>query len=130
MYRLGPHQSHLGNEHQAERRSGAEHDEDGDDDEGGVLLLPQHEGQGRADHAHDHHVVDAHADVLGVVQGRDADVPCLPGQKTTEGLQKKRQTLINYLNHSINTLLQHVKSELVAISHYLKATVQSRSTFS
>lgn len=42
MYRLGPHQSHLGNEHQAQRGRRAEHYEDGYNDEGSILLFSQY----------------------------------------------------------------------------------------
>lgn len=94
MYRLGPHQSHLGNEHQAEGGRRAEHDEDGDDDEGRVLLLSQHEGERGPDHAHDDHVVHAHADVLGVVEGGNAHVPSLPRQKAAERLWKRKSILL------------------------------------
>ena len=49
-------------------------------------LVPDEEGDGRAARAHDDDVVDAHADVLGVVQGRYADLACLPRQETAERL--------------------------------------------
>lgn len=42
MYRLGPHQSHLGNEHQAQSSRRAEHYEDRYDDEGSILLFSQY----------------------------------------------------------------------------------------
>ncbi|GFY72528.1 hypothetical protein TNIN_456651 [Trichonephila inaurata madagascariensis] len=90
MYRLGPHQSHLGNEHQAQGSSGTEHDENGNNDEGRVLLFSENKRERGPNNAHYDDVVDAHTDVLGIVEGRDADVPCFPGEKTTKGLIKRK----------------------------------------
>ena len=77
---------HLRDKHEAERSGSAEDDKEGDDDEGGRLLLVQHEGHGHAQDTHDRHVVDGHAHVLGVVQGRDLDLTGLPRQEGSEEL--------------------------------------------
>lgn len=79
--------TYLWHKNKAEGGGGAEDDEDGDHDEGGVLLVTEHEADGSAHDTHQYHVVDAHADVLGVVQRGDAHVPSLPRQKRSKNLQ-------------------------------------------
>lgn len=81
----------LGDEDQAERDGAAEDDDQGHDAELHVGLVPGQEGHGGADDAHDAHVVDAHADVLAVVEGRDAHVPGLPGQEAAEQLRGRQR---------------------------------------
>ena len=56
-------------------------------------LVPDEEGDGRAARAHDDDVVDAHAHVLGVVQGGYAHVAGLPRQKTAKRLQDTDETI-------------------------------------
>lgn len=80
----------LGNKDQAERDGAAEDDDQRHDAELDVGLVPGQEGHGRTDDAHDAHVVDAHPDVLAVVESRDAHVPGLPGQETAEQLERRR----------------------------------------
>ena len=62
---------------------------------GGILLVAQHKGQPGANNAHDDHVVHAHANVLGVVQRRYANVPSLPSQKYSNRLQQN--SLVSHL---------------------------------
>lgn len=80
--------SHLWHKHQAERDSAAENNNQGYDAELYVRLVASQEGHSGTDDAHDSHIVHAHPDVFAVVQSRDADVPRLPGQETTEQLQR------------------------------------------
>lgn len=49
-------------------------------------LVLDNKGDGGAARAHDDDVVDAEADVLGVVESRDAHVTRLPRQEAAEGL--------------------------------------------
>ena len=70
--------TYLRHEDQTECQSGAEYDEYGDDDEGGGLLVLQHEGDRHAEDAHDGHVVHRHPDVLGVIQRRNLNLSRLP----------------------------------------------------
>lgn len=79
----------LGDKDQAERDGAAEDDDQRHDAELDVGLVPGQEGHGRADDAHDAHVVDAHPDVLAVVESRDAHVPGLPGQEAAEQLERR-----------------------------------------
>lgn len=69
---------YLRHEHQAEGDGAAEDDDQGHDAELHIWLVPGQEGDGRPDDAHDPHVVDAHPDVLAVVERGDADVSGLP----------------------------------------------------
>lgn len=50
-------------------------------------MVAEHEGDGGPHDAHQYHVVDTHAHVLGVVQCGDTHVPSLPGQERSEDLQ-------------------------------------------
>lgn len=75
---------YLRHEHQAEGDGAAEDDDQGHDAELHVGLVPGQEGDGGPDDAHDAHVVDAHPDVLAVIECGDADVAGLPSQETTE----------------------------------------------
>ena len=81
--------SHLRDENEAEREGGAEEDErrhhDVPDD---LLLVAEHVTDGHAEHADDHHVVDGHSDVLGVVERRNADVAGLPDEEHAEDEQQ------------------------------------------
>lgn len=77
---------YLWHKNKAEGGGGAEDDEDGDHDEGSVLLVGKHEGDGGAHDTHEDNVVDAHADILGVVERGDADMPRLPCQERAEYL--------------------------------------------
>lgn len=70
--------TYLWHKDKAERGGSAEDDEDGHHDEGRVLLVAEHEGDGGSHDAHEYHVVDTHTHVLGVVQSRDANVSRLP----------------------------------------------------
>lgn len=79
MVRVGCwHCLYLGHKHQAEGDGAAEDDDQGHDAELHVGLVPGQEGDGGPDDAHDAHVVDAHPDVLAVVERGDADVARLP----------------------------------------------------
>lgn len=78
--------SDLGDEDQAERDGAAEYDDQRHDAELDVGLVAGQEGNGGTDDAHDAHVVDTHADVLAVVERRDADVAGLPGQEAAKEL--------------------------------------------
>ena len=69
---------YLWHKHQAKGDGAAEDDDQGHDAELHVRLVPRQEGDGGPDDAHDPHVVDAHANVLAVVEGGDADVAGLP----------------------------------------------------
>jgi len=81
-----PGGTYLWYEDKAEGTGGAEDDEYGYDDVGGVLVVTEYVGDRNSYHAHDHHIVDTHADVLTVIQGRDVDCTSLPGEETTEHL--------------------------------------------
>lgn len=98
----------LGNEDQAERDGATEDDHQGHDAELHVGLVPGQKGDGGADDAHDAHVVDAHPDVLAVVERRDAHVPGLPRQEAAEKLEgggategKKKQVKNGVVTRSI-----------------------------
>lgn len=69
---------YLGHKHQAEGDGAAEDDDQGHNAELHVGLVPGQEGDRRPDDAHDPHIVDAHPDVLAVVECRDADIAGLP----------------------------------------------------
>lgn len=71
--------THLRDKYQTERPSVAEDDERGDDDERSRLFLTQDEANGYSQDAHNRHVIDGDAYVLGVVQGGDLHLPRLPG---------------------------------------------------
>ncbi len=86
--RMSLKETDLRHENETKRDGGAEDDEEPDDEVGGVLLVLDDEGDGDAADAHDEHVVDAHPDVLGVVESRDADPPRLPGQEAAEDLSR------------------------------------------
>lgn len=81
--------THFWHKHQTERDGAAEDNDQCHDAELYVGLIPGQEGHGRPDDAHDAHVVNAHADVLAVVQGRNAHVSGLPGQETPKQLEEK-----------------------------------------
>lgn len=70
--------AYLWHKHQAEGDGAAEDDDQGHNAELHVGLVPGQEGDGGPDDAHDPHVVDAHPDVLAVVECWDADVAGLP----------------------------------------------------
>ena len=55
---------HLGHKHEAECEGCAEYYEHRDEHEGGVSLLLEDGRDGHAQHAHDHHVIEAHAHIL------------------------------------------------------------------
>lgn len=69
---------YLWHKHQAQRDGAAEDDDQGHNAELHVGLVPGQEGDGGPDDAHDPHVVDAHADVLAVVECWDAHIAGLP----------------------------------------------------
>lgn len=75
---------YLWHKHQAESDGAAEDDDQGHNAELHVGLVTCQEGDGGPDDAHDPHVVHTHADVLAVVEGRDAHVAGFPCQETTE----------------------------------------------
>lgn len=78
--------THLGNKDETESGRGAEDNEDRYDDKGGVLLIAQNVGQSGANNAHDDDVVDAHADVLGVIQSRYAHLTRFPREEDADRL--------------------------------------------
>ena len=80
--------THLGNEDETKRSSGAEDNKDWDDDEGRCLLLAEDEADRYTQHTHDGHVVDGHAHIFGVVQSGDLNLSRLPGKKCTKELKK------------------------------------------
>ena len=55
---------HLGHKHEAECEGCAEYYEHRDEHEGGVPLLLEDGRDGHAQHAHDDHVIEAHAHIL------------------------------------------------------------------
>lgn len=77
----------LGNKDQAERDGAAKDDHKGHDAELHIRLIPCQKRDGGTDDAHDAHVVNAHPDVLAVVECRDAHIPGLPCQETAKKLQ-------------------------------------------
>lgn len=83
--------SHLWHKHQTEGDCAAENNDKGYDAELHIRLIPRQEGHSCTDDAHDSHIVHTHPDVLAVIQSRDADVPCLPGQETTKQLQQNER---------------------------------------
>lgn len=83
--------THLGHEDKAEGGCRTEDDEHGDEDERGVLPVGQDDRDGGACDAHNYDVVHAQANVLRIVECRDGDVPCLPCQKGTEYLWRRRE---------------------------------------
>lgn len=85
--------THLGNKDETECGRRAEDNEDRYDDKGGVLLIAQYVGEAGADNAHDDDVVDAHADVLGVIQRRYAHLTRLPRQEDADRLSKIRKII-------------------------------------
>ena len=84
---------HLGSEDEADGCAGAEEDEESDDEEGGVGSVADEQRDGHAGGARDDDVVDAQADVLGVVERRDAHVARLPRQETAEHLPTTDSTV-------------------------------------
>ena len=50
--------------YQAQRSRGTENDEYGNDDERGILMVPQDEAHSHPEYAHDENVVDGHAHVF------------------------------------------------------------------
>ena len=86
--------SYLRNEHEAECARGAEDDEYGYDDVGCVLVIPEYVLYRHPYHAHDHHIVHAHAYVFTVIQSGDVHCTRLPGQETTKQLQQKTHTAL------------------------------------
>lgn len=107
-------QKYLWDKDQTKGRSWAKDDEDGDDDKRCILLITQDEGQASADHAHDHlhhvhhgtkkklsfplsatlldtyDVVNTHSDVLGVIEGRNGNMPRLPRQENAKSLSSEQ----------------------------------------
>ena len=61
---------HLWHKHEAESQGGAEYYEHRDEHEGGVPLLLQDGWDGHTQHAHDNHVIEAHAHILHVARGK------------------------------------------------------------
>ena len=80
--------TYLRHKDKAECNSCAEDDEQGDDEVGSIRTIFNDEGYRYSSHTHDDDVVDAHANVFGVVESRDAHMTSLPGQKTTKYLQQ------------------------------------------
>lgn len=77
----------LGNKDQTERDGAAKDDHKGHDAELHVGLVPRQKRDSGADDAHDANIVNAHPDVLAVVERRDAHVPGLPCQETAKKLE-------------------------------------------
>lgn len=82
---------YLWHKHQAEGDGAAEDDDQGHDAELHVRLVPGQEGDGCPDDAHDAHIVDAHPDVLAVVERGDADISGLPSQEAAEQLERRTE---------------------------------------
>ena len=59
---------YLWHKYEAEGARGTKYDENRNKDEGSVLMFIEDCRDGRPEDAHDGHVVDGHAHVLGVVQ--------------------------------------------------------------
>lgn len=59
-----PRSIHLRNKNEGHGEEAAEDDSEGDEGEGGVLLGGDNEGDRSRDEAQDHHVVDAHANLM------------------------------------------------------------------
>lgn len=66
-----------------------EDNEETDDNERGCWLVVDEKGHGGTANACDYHIIDAHADVLGVVQCRNGHLTRLPSEETTEHLHTK-----------------------------------------
>ena len=60
---------HLWHKHEAECEGCAEYYENRDQHEGGVPLFLEDGRDGHPQHAHDHHVIEAHAHILSGVRG-------------------------------------------------------------
>lgn len=74
-----PEAKYLRHKHQTEGDGAAEDYDQSHDAELHIGLVPGQEGDSGANDTHDSHVVDAHPDVLAVVESGDADVAGLPG---------------------------------------------------
>ena len=71
---------HLWHKHEAESQGGAEYYEHRDEHEGGVPLLLQDGWDGHTQHAHDHHVIETHANILHVARGKYVTIAEARGQ--------------------------------------------------
>ena len=85
---------YLWHKDQTQRPRRAKYDENGNDDERGVLVVLQDEIHSHPEHAHDAHVVERHAHVLGIVQGGNLHLSCFPSQKGTKKLQRKEYDVV------------------------------------
>lgn len=87
----------LGNKDQTERDGAAKDDHQCHNAELDIGLVSCQKRHSSPDDAHDAHVVNTHADVFAVVEGRDAHVPGLPCQETAEqlsGLKKNNNKIL------------------------------------
>lgn len=72
-------------------------------------MVAEHEGDGGPHDAHEHHVVDTHAYVLGVVEGGDAHVSSLPRQERSEDLQPNKPLDISTQLDLVECVSFHVR---------------------
>lgn len=85
--------AYLGHKNKAEGGRRTEDYKHRDEDERGVLPVGQHNGDGRSRNAHNYDIIHAQADVLGVVEGGNGDVPRFPCQESTKYLRSMRNSI-------------------------------------
>ena len=107
---------YLWHKDQTQRPRRAKYDENGNDDERGVLVVLQDEIHSHPEHAHDAHVVERHAHVLGIVQGGNLHLACFPSQKGTKKLQRSKKGGHNS-NDDVKSLVLFLLLLLLLSSH-------------
>ena len=82
--------AHLGSEDKADSRRRTEDDEQCDDNKRRVRSITNEQRDWDAGSARDDDVVDAQADILGVVERSDTHITRLPRQETPKHLPRRR----------------------------------------
>ncbi len=108
---------YFGHEDEAESPGVAEDDEDRDQQERRRLLFAENEADGHAKYAHDRHVVDGDAHVLGVIQGRDLHLSCFPSQECAKELREGHPP---YFSRGVTALPRY----LTALSYHEDSLVR------
>ena len=79
-------------------------------------MVLQDEIHSHPEHAHDAHVVERHAHVLGIVQGGNLHLACFPSQKGTKKLQRSKKGGHNS-NDDVESLVLFLLLLLLLSSH-------------
>jgi len=95
--------TYLWHKNQTQRDGAAEDDDQCHDAELHIRLISGQEGHCCPNDTHDAHIIHTHTDVLAVVQGWNAHISGLPGQKTPKQLDKKKKekSAMNYKSSEI-----------------------------